>query len=221
MTFANDAEFLAMRAANLTSTIMTLTANMSVQGLNLSASGQIELTTGEDPRFVNVNPQNSTQFPTWLSFDLRFFKVAVPPGQSKTIYGATIASSDDAPGFITTALGNFNKAAFDALPQDKSTTKLEFLQHDNTGASVFNFAVARVRLAGKNAGTAKQVRVFFRLFNAQTTSSAFDPSASYKTYSDGVVYGHRFRCLALKTVNTARYPVSRPSAKFWPIRRNR
>ena len=98
VTFANDAGFLAMRGANLTSTIMTLTANMSVQGLNLSASGQIELTTGEDPRFVNVNPQNSTQFPTWLSFDLRFFKVAVPPGQSKTIYGATIASSDDAPG---------------------------------------------------------------------------------------------------------------------------
>ena len=32
VTFANDAGFLAMRAANLTSTIVTLTANMSVQG---------------------------------------------------------------------------------------------------------------------------------------------------------------------------------------------
>ena len=40
--------------------------------------------------------------------------------------------------------------------------------------------------------------MFFRLFNAQTTSSAFDPSASYKTYSDGVVYGHKIPLLGIE-----------------------
>jgi hypothetical protein len=198
VTFDNDNGFTAMRAAGMTSTEVTLTADLPILSLSLSGSGQVQLTTGEDPRFVNVNPKNLTQFPTWLSFDLRFFKVAVKPGQTVTQYGANIAVADDAPNFITTALGNFSGADFDALPQDETTTKIEYQQHDNAGNLVFNFAVARVRLAGKNAGTAKQVRVFFRLFNAQSTASSFDTGTTYKTYSDGAPFGHKVPLLGIE-----------------------
>ena len=198
VTFDNDAGFLAMRTANLVSTVLTITANLSIQGMNLAASAQLELTTGEDPRVINVDPQNQTQFPTWLSFDLRFFKVVVPPGQTVSQYGAGIASVDDAPNFIATALANFTDADFGALAQDETTTKIEYQQHDNAGHLVFNFAVARIHLKGKNPGTAKQARVFFRLFNAQTTASSFDANTSYKTYSDHVPYGHRIPLLGVE-----------------------
>ncbi len=198
VTFDSDAGFLAMRAANLTSTQITLNAKMVVHGVTLTASGQIELTTGEDPRFVNVDPKNPTRFPTWLSFDLRFFKVAVPPGQSVNMYGANISDAGSAPAFIAAAIGNFTSAVFDGLPQDEDTTKIEFQQHDNDNKQVFNFAVARVRLLGKNPGVAKQVRVFFRLFNAQTTASTFNAGTTYKTFSDGVPYGHKIPLLGIE-----------------------
>jgi hypothetical protein len=198
VTFDSDAGFLAMRTANLTSTVITLNVAMKIQGLPFNASGQIELTTGEDPRFVNVDPKNPTEFPTWLSFDLRFFKVPVPPGSSVNLYGANISDAASAPGFIATAIGNFNNAIFNGLPQDEETTKIEFQQHDNSNNLVFNFAVARVRLLGKNPGTAKQVRAFFRLFNAQTTASTFDASTTYKTFSDGVTYGHKIPLLGIE-----------------------
>jgi hypothetical protein len=197
VSFNNDAGFLAMRNANLTTTLITVTATTTVKGVPLTASGQIELTTGEDPRFVNVDPTNPAKFPTWLSFDLRFFKVAVPAGQTVSQYGASLSDAGGAPAFIAAAVQNFNNAAFDALSQDEDATKIEFHPHDNSGKSVFNFAVARVRLKGKNPGTAKQVRVFFRLFNAQTTASAFN-AASYPTFSDGVPYGHKIPRLGVE-----------------------
>ena len=193
VSFQNDDGFVAMRAASpaLTSTDVTLTATMTVASTNLTNSGQVVLTTGEDPRFVNINPTNPTQFPSWLSFDLRFFKATVPPGQTVNLYGANLTSDPSSvPSFIAAAIRNINNADFDGLPQDERTTKLEFLPTDNNGNHVFNFAVARVRLRGKNPGTAKAVRVFFRLFNAQTTASSFN-SNMYKTFSDGAPYGHK------------------------------
>ncbi|HWF67635.1 MAG TPA: hypothetical protein VN670_10025 [Acidobacteriaceae bacterium] len=198
VSFNNDKGFIGMRDAKITSTLLTLTANMTVGGANLSNSGQIELTTGEDPRFVNINPTNPAQFPSWLSFDLRFFKVAVPPGKTIHMYGTDITDAASAPSFIANAIKNFNSATFDGLPQDEKTTEIEFLPTDNDGKHVFNFAVARVRLRGKNPGIAKAVRVFFRLFNAQTTASTFNPNTAYKTFSDGIPYGHKIPQLGIE-----------------------
>jgi hypothetical protein len=198
VSFNNDKGFIAMRDATITSTKITLTASMTINGVNLSTAGQIELTTGEDPRFVNINPKAPAQFPSWLSFDLRFFNVAVPPGKTINKYGASITSDPaSAPGFISSAIKNFNSAIFDGLPQDEKTTKLEFLPTDNNGNHIFNFAVARVRLRGKNPGTAKAARVFFRLFNAQTTASSFNPTI-YKTFTDGIPYGHKIPQLGIQ-----------------------
>jgi hypothetical protein len=198
VSFANDGGFLAMRTANITSTKLTLTASIKVSGVPFTASGQLELTTGEDPRFVDIDPKHPTDFPSWLSFDLRFFKVVVPPGQTVNQYGGSLADASGAAAFIATAIGNFTNADFDGLHQDEDTTKIEFHQHDNQGNLVFNFGVARVRLIGKNAGTAQQVRVFFRLFNAQTTNSSFNPATTYKTFSDGVPFGHNIPLMGIE-----------------------
>jgi hypothetical protein len=64
----------------------------------------------------------------------------------------------DAPGFITQVIGNFTTGkgiaggeSYDvALSQDEDASALEFLQQDSSGNFVFNFAVARVRLTGKD-----------------------------------------------------------------------
>jgi hypothetical protein len=197
VSFTGDAGFTAMSGAapSITSTFVTLQAS----GSGLSDSAQIELTTGEDPRFVDVDPNHPLQYPTWLSFDLRYFKVAVPPGATRTLFGATMTSNPaDAPGFIASVISNLKKADFDGLPQDEDTTKMKFLPTDNNGNFVFNFAVARVRVLAKSQTTAKTVRVFFRLFQAQNTVSDFNPNTTYRFFSDGTAYGHKVPLLGIQ-----------------------
>lgn len=195
--FQGDGGFTAMSGANptITSTLATLGASLS----GLSDSAQIELTTGEDPRFVDVDPQHPTAFPAWLSFDLRFFKVVVPPGQTKSMFGAVMTdNAADAPGFIASVLGKLTNADFNGLAQDEDTTKLEFLPTDNSGNFVFNFAVARVRILAKSQTTAKTVRVFFRLFQAQNTASDFNPNTTYRFFSDGQSFGRKVPLLGVQ-----------------------
>ncbi len=201
VTFTGDGGFTAMRGAtpSITSTLVTVNAALSAGGASLDASGQIELTTGEDPRFVDVDPQHPTDFPTWLSFDLRFFKAVVPPGGTQTLFGAQMTSNPaDAPGFIAQVLRNLTNSGFDDLAQSEDATKLEFLPTDNDGNFVFNFAVARVRILAKSAATARSVRVFFRLFQAQNTVSNFNPGTTYRSFSDGSPYGHRIPLLGVQ-----------------------
>jgi hypothetical protein len=183
--------------------VLTLTATLTVGEVTVSASAALELVKGENPYFTDVNPSDATQ-PSWLSFDLRFFKIAVSAGGTMSRFGATMTSNPaDAPAFIASAIGNLtNNTAgetFDALSQNEDASALEFLQQDSSGNFVFNFAVARVRLLGKTAGAqAVAVRAFFRLFQAQTTSSAFDPTTTYRQASDGVHNGHTIPLLGIQ-----------------------
>jgi hypothetical protein len=209
--FNSDSGFLAMRGASpaITSTFVTLGTQIVVGSNTLENTGTIELTTGEDPRFVDVNPKNPTQYPFWLSFDLRFFKMVVPPGGNASRFNATMTTNwQDAPGFIAQVIKNLDSGntagdTFDpGLSQDEETSALEFQQKDNSGNFVFNFAVARVRLLAKSAATARTVRVFFRLFQAQNTVSDFNTSATSGTYrfaSDGTTYGHKIPLLGTQT----------------------
>jgi hypothetical protein len=208
--FNSDAGFLAMRAASpaITSTFVTLGTSLTVGSTAVENTGTIELTTGEDPRFIDINPASPDQYPSWLSFDLRFFKMTVAPGGTAARFNATMTSNwQDAPGFIAQVIGNLNsgKTAGDTfdpgLGQSEDATKLEFQQQDSAGNFVFNFAVARVRLLAKSAATARTVRVFFRLFQAQNTASDFNPSATAGTYryaTDGVTYGHKIPLLGVQ-----------------------
>jgi hypothetical protein len=197
--FNNDAGFLAMTTGGLTSTNITLSASLSVPAGDFEASAQIELTTGEDPRFVDVDPQHPLAYPSWLSFDLRFFTMTVPPGGMASRFGAQITGPSDAPAFIAQVIekltaggGVIGSDSFDpGLTQDEDATKLEFQPADNAGNAVFNFAVARVRLLAQSAATARKVRVFFRLFQAQNTVSNFTETTTYRYWSDGATFGRK------------------------------
>jgi hypothetical protein len=196
VAFNGDQGFVAL--APLTSTLVTLSASITAAGTTVDGSAQIELGTFEDPYFLDVNP-NDSSLPFWLSFDLRFFKMAVAPGHSASRFGATMTdNANGAPGFIAAAINNLTQGggtaggdSFDpGLSQDEEASALEFQQQDEHGNFVFNFAVARVRLLGKTAGAqAQKVRVFFRLFQAQTTNTDFDTATTYRAESDGLAYG--------------------------------
>jgi hypothetical protein len=131
------------------SVVITLRATFTVGSVTLTASVNVELTAGENPYFENLNPQNPTQFPTWLSFDLRLFKVTA--GESKFGTSAPLNTAADAPGFIADILSRLNTPgtdlkgdSFDGLEQDEDKSAIEFLQKDNNGNLTFNFALARV-----------------------------------------------------------------------------
>lgn len=182
------------------SAILTIDASLTVGQITRTASANIELTSGENPYFEDLNPAAPANYPSWLSFDLRFFKVAVPntPGATAGRFGGSMTSNPaDATGFIATAIakltaggGSVGGDSFDNLSEDEESTTIEFLPQDSSGNWVFNFAVARVRLKGNTPGAqAKKVRVFFRLFNAQTTASDFNTSTTYRFQSDGNLFG--------------------------------
>src|SRR5208283_2471359 len=142
---------------------------------------------------------------------LRFFKMTVPPSGNASRFNATVTSASDAPALIASVIGNLtsgngsvNGDFFDPSPsqtglsQDEDLSALEFNQQDDSGNFVFNFAVARVRLLAKSAATAKNVRVFFRLFQAQNTVSNFDTSTTYRFATDGTPFGHRIPRLGVQ-----------------------
>jgi hypothetical protein len=173
---------------------------------SLTDSAALELVSGQNPFYTNVNPADPSQ-PVWLSFDLRFFKLAVPSGGTASRFGAQITSNPgDAPAFIASAIqnlttggGNVGGDSFAALSQDEGASALEFLQQDSAGNFVFNFAVARMRLLGKTAGAqATSVRVFFRLLQAQSTATSFNEATAYRFASDGVLNGHKIPLLGVQ-----------------------
>ena len=102
---------------------------------------------GEEPFFIDVNPSNHKQA-TWLSFDLRLFKV--PENQS--MFGDAMSSNEaDAPAYITIVISNLNKLdgaigpdSFANLVQIGGASALEFNPKDNYGHKVFTLALARV-----------------------------------------------------------------------------
>jgi hypothetical protein len=115
--------------------------------------------------------------PSWLSVDLRF----VVARQNQSMYGVSgITGAADAPRFIQELIAAITPAQFDALPSGEDDTKLYTQPNDENGVPVFNFALAKVHYIGLIG--ANEVRVFFRLFQAQTTTSTYDypPGAQYR-----------------------------------------
>ena len=191
--------------------VLTLNATFTVGQITRTASANIELVAGEDPFIEDIDPSNPAAFPFWLSFDLRFFKMTVPSSgsnQTASRFGATMTTNPaDAPAFIAKVIANLTAGggavagdSFESnLTQDEEASALEFLQQDSSGNWVFNFAVARVRLKGNTPGAqAVKVRVFFRLFNAQTTATDFNISTTYRFHSDGVLNGVKVPLLGVQ-----------------------
>ena len=208
VSFAGTAGFTALGSGGQTLVEVSASAT-TVGGVTVGNSAELTLTSAEDPFFEDVDPTDLSQ-PYWLSFDLRFFKMAVTPDGTASLFNATIGTdptnaTTGAPAFITNVIGqlNTNNAAiggdawFAGLPQLEESAKMEFQQQDDSGNYAFNFAVARVRLQTSAAATAKMVRVFFRLFQAQNTVSNFDTATTYR-FADGPQYGHKIPLLGVQ-----------------------
>ncbi len=178
-------------------TTMTLTAAIS----SVSASAQLQLLQQPDPYELD----GAT---SWLSTDLRVFYVK----QGQTKFGATLGGSTpaDAIAFIQQVLTNLNPGGnsggqtFDT-DLDPSGTGVALNPTDAGGTAIFNFAIAKVRYRGV-AQDAQAVRVFFRLCPALTVSTAYDPTTTYRTYSDGVQYGQKIALLGTQNANILTIP---------------
>lgn len=117
---------------------------------------------------------------SWLSTDLRVFQIKT--GESK--FGATMGSNASA--FVTEVLtrlnaGNTGGQSFETdISVDQQTSRLELSQSVG-GTPVYNFAIAKVRYRALSVG-ATDVRVFFRLFPAATTSLVYDQATTYRRH---------------------------------------
>jgi hypothetical protein len=170
---------------------VTLSTTFTARGSTVTNQAQLRLIKQADPYLLN----GAT---SWLSIDLRVFQVTA--GSSR--FGVTVPStgnaSSDATSYIqqvtdalTAGQGTAGGQTFEFdLPQDEEAPEsiIELAPTDAGGHPVFNFGVARVRLRGLTQN-ANHVRVFFRLFQAQTTTVAFDPNTTYRRWSDGVAGG--------------------------------
>jgi L-Lysine epsilon oxidase N-terminal/L-lysine epsilon oxidase C-terminal domain len=148
---------------------------LNVTAASVSAAAQIELVKQPNPFILHGDP-------AWLSIDLRVFVVRA----GETRFGVPMGpDASGAPAFIQSVMkaltnghGSAGGQTFDNdLKTDEATSSLYVNPTDGPmgmGNKVFNFALAKVRYIGTLG--AKDVRVFFRLFQAQSTSTAFDPA---------------------------------------------
>jgi hypothetical protein len=160
--FAGPTEFLMLSA--------------SISGL--SASAQIELIKQPNPFILHGDPG-------WLSVDLRVFSVRA----GETRFGVTMGSdASAAPAFIqqvmaalTAGQGAAGGETFNGnLPVEEAANLYVYPSAGpfGLGGRVFNFGVAKVHYIGLIG--APNVRVFFRLFQAQSTDTSFQPSTTYR-----------------------------------------
>jgi hypothetical protein len=165
ITFSNHDAFPANQGET---SAVTIHAQLGT----LSSGAQIHLV--HEP-----NPYELDGPVDWLSTDLRVFKIRA--GESR--FGAAVGSTPvSAATFIQQVVDNLNSGSsggqtFDGISTDPQTSALE-LAESVSNTRVFNFAVAKVRYRGTI--DISDVRVFFRLFPAATTSTAFDPSTTYR-----------------------------------------
>jgi hypothetical protein len=191
------------------SVLVTLTAGFTLGNVTLTAKSVIELVHGENPFFENLDPANPKAFPVWLSYDLRFFK-ATPTQSHQLFNAANPANAADCVRYIGDIIHNLNTPGAitngdtydNALTQDEEASALEFLPTDKSGNPTYNFAAARVRLFANSSVTINPVRVFFRLFPVQSTSTTFAEvgtgQGGYRWGSDGSA-GHKIALLGVQT----------------------
>lgn len=182
--FTSTASFPATGSAPI---IDLLGASITVNGSQYSAETAFELVAGADPYFTNINPNDNNVF--YLSQDLRVFSVAA----GDTAVPGSTAFTSDPYASIQSLLSFMNSSNTFTVPGttdplntlpgqsgyetgDSSVTPLNPSNHQN-----YNFAIARVRLQDTPLSSANNVRVFFRLFVAQSCDTDFQPATTYKS----------------------------------------
>jgi hypothetical protein len=161
-------------------------------GTQVNSSGTITLTPNPNPFILHGDQTLHPPEPWYLSQDLRVFQITGAPGAN--MFEATLGSGSAqsvATQFISDVVNNLRgdvgnaRATFDNLAQDESPAALQLLPNDPVSQyPVYNFAVARVRYRD-NAQVAQNVRVFFRVWQAQQTNARFDTSTTFRRGTNG------------------------------------
>jgi hypothetical protein len=122
---------------------------------------------------------------SWLSTDLRVFQIKA----SQFRFNKVMRS--DPNDFIANVLTNLNNGttggeAFENISTDPQASRLELSQTVD-GVPVYNFAIARIRYRSSSV-SAQNVKVFFRLFPASSTSVEYNQATTFRrTLQGGVV----------------------------------
>jgi len=212
-------DFTGVDGFVLPSEVLTLTATIQVNGKPYSAAAKLELVTSANPYVTNPDAGNA--YTPWLSTDLRVFHVDddetffgtkvsdfYPAGSTSQYPVSAAAASAAATAYITQVIkeltANKGKAGSDTYEnslselEDSSRSQLEYLQvNPRTHKAAFNFAICRVRIRGTtptpmNPTQATSVRVFFRAFQAQNTTSTFNTTTTFReTPITNPPYGRR------------------------------
>jgi hypothetical protein len=182
-----NAALSSFPAAGAAAIIELLEGSITVAGSTVTGETLFELVSGADPYFTNIDPANNNVF--YLSQDLRVFSAAngdTPLPGGPTFSNDPYQSIRNLLGFMNshTSYTNPGPDPLNALPgqsgyetADSSVTPL-----NGSGQRNFNFAIARVRLQGADSSApANNVRVFFRLFVAESCDTDFQPSTTYKS----------------------------------------
>jgi len=163
--FANDSGFPTTAGQ-----VNKVTLTATLQGFSHSALLQL---------IREPNPYELDGPTSWLSTDVRVFQI----NEGESRFGVTMGSAPaDAPTFIQQVIANLNAGTaggqtFDSLPVDQDASMLELSQVVNA-KKVFDFALAKVRYKG--TVDISNVRVFFRLFPALTTSVEYNENTTYR-----------------------------------------
>jgi len=146
----------------------------------ITDSGQAVVTLTKAP-----NPYEIDGPASWLSVDLQVFNL-LQGGSLPNTPGIRLNSGPNT--FISDLLNKYNDPTLPRAPGHPFDLDLVANQATSSveiGGSVgivpvYNFAIARVRYRALST-PAQNVRAFFRLFQASTTSTDFQPSTTYLT----------------------------------------
>jgi hypothetical protein len=154
---------------------------IATTGQKVSDSATVALVLEADP-YEDDGPIS------WLSEDLRVFQVSDTNPSLPAVPTVTLQDSGDAtvdaPNFITSLVGAFNANTtlppnhpFDSISTDETVSQVTVSPVDQNKKPVYNFAVARVRY--QSTVSSDLVRVFFRIFQASTTSTTAYNTSTY------------------------------------------
>ena len=172
--------------------------NSAPQSVAVSATIGGVTGTGTIRLVADADPYELDGAVSWLSEDVRVFQVKTNgflPGVPTVQLQDNGNPRVDAPQFISSLIDALRADTtpppnhpFDQISTDEDTSEVTIASQDGNGVQVQNFAVARVRYQGTQPSG--KVRVFFRLFQAATTSTAYDLD-TYAAFASGGANGFR------------------------------
>jgi Common central domain of tyrosinase len=159
------------------------------RNVNLRATQGTEITNATLHLIKQPNPYMVDGPVTWLSTDIRVFKMQ--PGMVRsTIQQQNPETNSAAPfQFIQSLLANFNSLPNDEfhpffdISLDQQASQLELSRTVN-GVRVLNYAVAKVRYRA-NSVAATNVKVFFRMFSTMLSALDYNTSTNYHRAGTG------------------------------------